>query len=137
VALLQAAVADRGTPTVALIQRLFEQMGRGIAKDVAFYRTVFNEIAKVSLGLDDGGLAQAARREAVDLLVRLLLRGQARGELTRRQGAEDLAVAFDSLVSGVIVRWLHDRLGEPLHVHMGRACDLLISGIAEEARRSG
>jgi AcrR family transcriptional regulator len=133
VVLLENALADRRTPTRVLLRALFEVMGRGIEQNERFYRAVFREIAKVSLGLDEGGESQNMRIAALDRLVQLHTRGQARGELVRTQPAEDLASAFDSLVFGTIIHWLYEGLGEPLHARMLRAIDLLLSGIAPDA----
>jgi AcrR family transcriptional regulator len=133
VMLLENALADRRTPTPVLLRALFEVMGRGIEQNERFYRAIFREIAKVSLGLDEGGESQRMRIVALDRLVQLHTRGQARGELVRTQPAEDLASAFDSLVSGTIIHWLYEDLGEPLHARMLRAVDLLLGGIALDA----
>ncbi len=133
VMLLENALADRRTPTPVLLRALFETMGNGIEQNERFYRAIFREITKVSLGLDEGGESQRMRMVALDRLVQLHTRGQARGELVRGQPAEDLASAFDSLVSGTIVHWLSEDLGEPLHARMLRAVDLLLGGIAPGA----
>ena len=45
---------------------------------------------------------------------------------------EDLASAFDSLVSGTIIHWLYEAPGEPLHARMLRAAEILLGGIAME-----
>src|SRR5437667_12795964 len=98
--MLRNALADTTTPTPVLIRALFDEMGAGIEEDRRFYRSVFREIAKVRLGLDEGGLGQQAGMAALELLLKLLVRGQERGELSRALRAEDLASAFDSLVTG-------------------------------------
>jgi AcrR family transcriptional regulator len=130
VMLLDNALAERSAPTPVLIRALFETMGRGIEENERFYRAIFREIAKVSLGLDEGGEVQEMRRAALDRLARLLTRGQARGELVRGGQPEDLASAFDSLVFGTIIHWLYEALGEPLHARMLRAAEILLGGIA-------
>jgi AcrR family transcriptional regulator len=104
--ILDRALADRATPIPVLVRALFSLMGRGIEGDRAFYRSVFREIARVNLGLEEGGVAQQARQGAVERLIHLLTRGQARGELHARFDPEDLATAFDSLVFGTITHWL-------------------------------
>ena len=135
VLLLRHALADREASTPALVRALFEWMGRGIQDNARFYRAIFREIAKISLGLDEGGEAQAQRRAATDLLRQLHLRGQARGDLTRAQPAEDLASAFDGLVFGTIIHWLYEDQRESLEARMGRAAELLLAGIAGERTR--
>jgi len=130
VRLLDTALSDRRTPTPVLIRSLYDVMGRGIEQNERFYRAIFREIAKVSLGLDEGSETQLLRRTALDRLVQLHTRGQARGELVREPAAEDLASAFDSLVFGTIIHWLYEELGEPLHARMGRAAEVLLRGAA-------
>jgi AcrR family transcriptional regulator len=127
---LDRALADRKTPTPVLVRALFEWMGRGIEENERFYRAIFRELAKVSLGLDEGSEAQQKRRDALARLLQLHTRGQARGELVRTRQPEDLASAFDSLVFGTVIHWLYEDRGEPLHGRMLRAADLLLGGIA-------
>jgi AcrR family transcriptional regulator len=135
VMLLDNALADRSAPTPVLIRSLFEAMGRGIEADDRFYRAIFREIAKGSLGLDEGGETQQLRISALDRLLRLYTRGQARGDLVRDPRAEDLASAFDSLVFGTITHWLYEpRGGEPLHARMLRAAEILLAGSAADPR---
>src|SRR6266478_2275140 len=97
--MLRNALADTVTPTTTLVRALFETMGAGIEEDRRFYRGVFREIAKVRLGLDEGGVGQRAGAAAIELLVKLLARGQQRGELSRAYRAGDRASAFDSRVN--------------------------------------
>jgi AcrR family transcriptional regulator len=127
---LDAVLADRETATPALVRTLFEWMGRGIEENERFYRAIFRELAKVSLGLDEGSEAQQKRREALARLLQLHTRGQARGELVRSQQPEAMASAFDSLVFGTVIHWLYEDRGEPLHARMLRAADVLLGGIA-------
>jgi AcrR family transcriptional regulator len=129
-AILDNAVADRQTPVPVLVRALFEIMGHGIELDRRFYRAVFRELARVTLGLDEGSVAQQARQRAVERLVHLLTRGQARGELVASFDAADLAVAFDSLVFGVITHWLYDDPSEPLNERMLRAADIFLGPVA-------
>jgi TetR/AcrR family transcriptional regulator, mexJK operon transcriptional repressor len=130
VMLLDRALADRRTPLPVMVRALFEFMGQGIEQNQRFYRAIFREIAKASLGLEEGGETQAMRLAALDRLVQLHMRGQARGELVRGPGAEDLASAFDSLVFGTIIHWLYEDLGEPLAARMLRAAEVLLGGLA-------
>jgi AcrR family transcriptional regulator len=128
--ILEKAVAARKTPVPVLVRELFELMGRGIEGDRRFYRTVFREIARVNLGLEEGGAAQQARHRAIDRLIHLLTRGQARGELRTTLDVEDLAVAFDSLVFGTISHWLYDDSSEPLDRRMRCAADIFLGPVA-------
>jgi AcrR family transcriptional regulator len=138
-AMLRNALADAATPTPLLVRALFEQMGAGIEEDRRFYRAVFREIAKIRLGLDEGGVGQRAGEEALGLLVQLLARGQERGELSTTHRAEDLASAFDSLVNGTITHWLFGEAAEPLQQRMQRAAEVFLAPVAvgQAARTPG
>jgi AcrR family transcriptional regulator len=135
VMLLDNALADRDTPAPVLIRALFETMGRGIEENERFYRAIFREIAKVSLGLDEGGEVEQMRRTALDRLLQLHTRGQARGDLVRDQRPEDMASAFDGLVFGTIIHWLYEARGEPLAARMLRAAELLLGGSAAKPEK--
>jgi AcrR family transcriptional regulator len=132
VLLLDGALADRRTPTPVLVRTLFEWIGRGIEENARFYRAIFRELAKVSLGLDEGSAAQQKRRDALALLLQLHTRGQARGDLVRTRTAEALASAFDSLVFGTVTHWLYEDSDEPLHARMQAAAEVLLGGIAAQ-----
>ena len=131
-AILESALADRATPVPVLVRALFAVMGRGIENDQRFYRTVFRELARVAVGLDEGGVAQVARQRAVDQLVHLLTRGQARGELRSALNPADLATAFDSLVFGTITHWLYDDASEHLEERMLAAAEVFLGPVATE-----
>lgn len=128
--MLKNALADRKTPTPVLVRSLFETMGWGIESEPHFYRSVFREIALQSVGLVEGSVAHEARKLALDRMVQLLTRGQARDDITRAFDAEDLASACDSLVFGTITRWLYDDATEPLQKRMRRAADVYLGGVA-------
>jgi len=132
VELLDAALEDRKSSTPILVRSLFESMGRGIEENERFYRAIFREIAKISQGLDEGGAAMEMRAAALERLLRLHTRGQARGDLRRGPDPETLASAFDSLVFGTITHWLYEDRDEPLHERMLCAAELLLCGIAGE-----
>jgi AcrR family transcriptional regulator len=130
-AMLRNALADTTTPTPVLVRALFEQMAMGIEEDRRFYRGVFREIAKIRLGLDEGGLGEHAGRTALGLLVQLLTRGQQRGDLSRALPVEDLASAFDSLVNGTIMHWLYgDVAAVSLRERMQRAAEVFLGAAA-------
>jgi AcrR family transcriptional regulator len=129
-AILENALADRETPAPVLVRALFELMGRGIEADRRFYRTVFREVARVTLGLEEGGVAQRAHQRAMDRLVHLLTRGQARGELYSALNPGDLATAFDSLVFGTITHWLYDDASESLTERMQAAAEVFLGPVA-------
>lgn len=128
-ALLDDALADRTTPTPALVRSLFERMGLGIEADRRFYRAVFREIAKITVGVEEDAVAQHARQAAIGRLVQLLTRGQARGQLARSFEAQDLATAFDGLVFGTITHWLYDDASEALHQRMRRAAEIYLGAV--------
>jgi len=134
VAILDRALAAKDVPVPALVRELFAVMGRGIDDDRTFYRAVFREIARITVGLEEGGVAQSARLAAIERLEHLLTRGQARGELTRDLAPEDLATAFDSLVFGTITHWLYGNEADGLPERMSRAADVLLGPVATLAR---
>lgn len=107
--LLQAALADEASSTAALLRNLFSQMGKGIAANQNLYREVFVEIRKVSMGLDGDGASPGLKRETFGILTAIFARGQARGDISSAADAEVLATAFDSLLSGAVIQWLHAR----------------------------
>lgn len=131
-AILDRALADRRTPAPVLVRALFELMGRGIEEQQRFYRAAFREVSRVTLGLEEGGTAERARRGAVERLEHLLTRGQARGELRGDRDAADLATAFDSLVFGTITHWLYDDASQPLRERMRRAAAIFLGPVATE-----
>ena len=128
--LLAEALADEQTPTPDLIRLLFERMSAGLEKNRALYREVFTEIRKLSMGLDAGGLSPRLREEAFDILVRLLKRGQARGDVTRKYPPDVLATAFDSMLSGAVTQWLHDPKKGALSTLLSSLVDVLLNGAA-------
>jgi AcrR family transcriptional regulator len=128
--MLDNALADTETPTATLLRALFALMGRGIEEDRRFYRAVFREIAKGRLGLDEGSAGQRAGEAALERLVRVMARGQSRGELSPELGAADLASAFDSLVNGTITHWLYDDASERLELRMRRAAEVFLGAVA-------
>ena len=134
---LERAIADRDTATPDIVRTLFEYMGVGIEEDRRFHRAVFREIAKLGMGLDEGGPGQRARLANLEGMAQLMMRGQARGELTRAHRAEDLGSAFGSLINGTITHWLYDDASEPLPDRMRRAAEVFLDGasVRETERR--
>lgn len=106
--LLEAALADERTPTPELLEALFLRMGKGIEANKSLYREVFAEIRKVSMGLEGEGLSPVLRSQTYRLLTDLFRRGQERGEIAAGHSAGALATAFDSLLSGAVIQWLHE-----------------------------
>jgi AcrR family transcriptional regulator len=129
--MLENALADRETPVPVLIRSLFEQMALGIEEDRRFYRSVFREIAKLRLGLDEGTAGQRAGRAALESLEHLMTRGQARAEITRQHRPEDLASVFDSLVNGTITHWLYDDTPESLQTRMQNVAYIFLRAATE------
>lgn len=128
--MLDRAVADRETATPEIVRSLFTAMGLGIEEDRRFHRAVFREIAKLGMGVDEGGPGQRARQRNLEGMTRLMLRGQARGELNRAHRAEDLGSAFGGLIYGTITHWLYDDASEPLPERMERAAEVFLDGAA-------
>jgi AcrR family transcriptional regulator len=136
--LLERAIADRETPTAEVVRGLFEFMGVGIEEDRRFHRAVFREIAKLGMGLDEGGPGQRARLANLDGMTQLMLRGQARGDITGDHRAEDLGSALGSLIYGTITHWLYDDASEPLADRMRRAAEVFLDGArARQGDRPG
>jgi AcrR family transcriptional regulator len=131
--MLDNAYADTQSPTPMLLRALFDVMGAGIEQVQQFYKSVFREIAKLQVGLDEGGNAAHTRELSVARLVRLMERGQARGDIRSGPTPEDLAYAFDSLVHGTIVNWLYDDPSKSLRARMGRAIEIFLGGVATDA----
>jgi AcrR family transcriptional regulator len=129
-AMLGAALADEEAPTTTLLRRLFRQMGKGIAGNRNLYREVFVEIRKVSMGLDDEGASPGLKRETFSLLTTIFERGQERGDISRAASAEVLATAFDSLLSGAVIQWLHAQRRGSLPTLLESLIDVFLDGAA-------
>lgn len=132
-AMLDKALADRKTPVPVLVRKLFEVMGNAIEDGGLFYRTVFREIARIGVGLVEGGSAHQARQNAVERLIHLLTRGQAHGDLDPELDPEDLAMAFDSLVFGTITHWLYDDSSVALRERMLAASRIFLGPVATQS----
>jgi len=128
--MLESAIENRDAPTGALILALFSQMGTGIEAFHGFYKGIFREIAKINLGLDEGGHGERARERANRLLIDLFSRGIERGDIDRRHDAASLASAFEAIVNGTIVHWLYDDATEPLRLRMLRAARIFLGPVA-------
>ena len=79
--ILRNALEAEDAPVPALLRSLYDFMGAGIELQRRFHHAVFREIAKLTLGLDEGGPGQLARQRAVDQLTKLVTRGQEAGAL--------------------------------------------------------
>jgi AcrR family transcriptional regulator len=136
--MLERALADERSSAPTLVRALFDQMGLGIQALHGFYRSVFREIMKLQVGLEEGGAVAQASDRAHARLERLLARGQARGELSREYAAADLAHAFTSLSNGTINHWLYGDTSEPLRTRMSRAAEIFLGSVAlaDASRRS-
>jgi hypothetical protein len=98
-----------------------------------FYREVFREIMKLHVGLEEGSPAARAAERTRERLVRLLARGQQRGELSRAFDAADLESALSSLSNGTIDRWLYDDATGSLRERMRRAAEIFLGPVASPA----
>ena len=128
--MLEEALADETTPTPSLVRAAFAQMGAGIETYAGFFRGIFREIMKISVGLDEGGVAERTNRENWQLLERLMTRGLERGELRPVAPAADLARAFLNLTNGTIVSWLYDERSDSLRERMARAAEIFLGPVA-------
>jgi AcrR family transcriptional regulator len=132
--LLHSALEDKTTPTPELLRLLFQRMGQGIELNRALYREVFVEIRKVSMGLDQGGASPALRAETFAMLVTIFELGQDRGDISLEHPAEALATAYDSLLSGAVIQWLHDSRKTSLPGLLASLVDVFLNGAAPETR---
>jgi len=128
--MLEQALADETTPTPSLVRAAFAQMGAGIEAYAGFFRGIFREIMKISVGLDEGGVAERTNRENWQRLERLMARGLERGELRRVAPAADLARAFLNLSNGTIVSWLYDERSDSLRERMARSAEIFLGPVA-------
>jgi AcrR family transcriptional regulator len=130
--MLDRALADEATPTPVLVRALFDLMG-AVEEAPGFHRGVFREIARLQLGFDEGGPTQRMNAENDARLVKLLARGQGRGELRAVPSPEALVAAFTILANGTITRWLFDDTRESLRERMGEAAEIFLAGAAPDA----
>jgi AcrR family transcriptional regulator len=128
--MLESALENRDAPTGALVLSMFAQMGTGIEAFHGFYKGVFRELAKINLGLDEGGSSDHARERATRLLVELFSRGIERGDVDERHDAASLASAFEAIVNGTIIHWLYDDATESLRLRMLRAARIFLGPVA-------
>lgn len=128
--MLRAALDDTQAPTAALLRRLFRQMGKGIAGNQNLYREVFVELRKVSMGLDGDGVSPGLKRETFGILTMIFTRGQGRGDISCAASAEVLATAFDSLLSGAVIQWLHAQRRGSLPALLEALVDVFLDGAA-------
>jgi AcrR family transcriptional regulator len=132
-ALLDASLADERTPTPDLVRGLFESMAVGIEKQRRIQRGVFREMARLQLGFDEEGPTQRTTEHNRASLVKLLGRGQRRGELRPEPGPQALASAFTSLANGTITEWLFQDSSRPLRERMRAAAEIFLAGAAADA----
>ena len=132
--MLDEALADEETTGPDLVRWLYEQMGKGIEAHRRLFRSVFREIARIGLGLDEGSVAQRANEDAIVRLRELIARGQDRGELNEAFDPSTLATAFRSLANGTITNWLYEDATDPLVVRMRDAADVFLSPIEQSPR---
>jgi AcrR family transcriptional regulator len=141
VLMLDEALLDEVTPVPTLLRRLFEDMGKSIENERRFFRSVFREIARLQLGVDEGGPGQRATAAAHERLVQLVRRGQERGELSAEHEAEAITSAFTALSNGTITHWLYDDATGSLLDRMRAAIELLLAPVeitrGKPAKRKG
>jgi AcrR family transcriptional regulator len=132
--MLDEALADETTSTPELMRRLYEEMGKGVESQRRLFRSVFREIARIGLGLDEGSVAQRANEEALSRLEALIARGQTRNELHDTYDPKTLAAAFRSLANGTITNWLYEDASDPLVARMRDAAGVFLSPIERPTR---
>lgn len=129
VVMLDEALLDEVTPVPALLRGLFEDMGKGIENERRFFRSVFREIARLQLGVDEGGPGQRATEAAHERLERLVRRGQERGEVSGEHEADAITSAFTALSNGTITHWLYDDATGSLVDRMRAAIEILLGPV--------
>ena len=130
--MLDAALAAEDVSTPVLVRALFDQMGAGVELQPRIQRGIFREIGRLVLGLEEGGPAQRVDEENQLRVVKLLARGQERGELRAEQSPEALASAFGMLANGTITRWLFEDTQGSLRDRMRAAAEIFLGGAATE-----
>lgn len=131
--LLQSGLAEEERSTASIIRHLFVVMGYGIESERRFHRSVFREITRLSVGLEEEGPGLEARRRNHLALTRLIARGQERGEISKAHTPDALANAFASMVSGTVTQWLFAADDQPLLERMRDAADIFLSPVAVES----
>jgi AcrR family transcriptional regulator len=131
--MLEAALAERDTPTAVLSRALYDAMGAGIENARRDQRGVFCEIARLQLGFDESGPAQRMNERNQALLVKLFTRGQKRGELAPGFDPDALASAFTVLANGTITDWLFNETEPSLRERMGAAAEIFLGSVALDA----
>jgi AcrR family transcriptional regulator len=129
--MLDRALADESTPTPVLLRDLCDEMAKGIEAYRRLHRGVFREIARIQLGMDTGDVAQRANEQVADRLMRLMERGQRRGDLTSELPADALASAFESLTDGTITNWLYQDPTQPLMERLRDAVEVFLSPVEQ------
>ncbi len=129
-AMLDEALADSETPTPDLLRRLCRDMALGIEDTRRFYRSVFREIARIHLGLDEGSVAQRANEQTLARVRALIERGRQRGDITSDRSADGLASAFHALTNGTITSWLYRDTTEPLEPYLAEAAEVFLGAVA-------
>ena len=132
-AMLDASLADDLARTPALVRGLFERMARGIEAQRNIQRGIFREIARLQLGFEEGGPTHRTGDENRIRVIKLMARGQERGELSTAQSPEAMASAFTALVNGTITEWLFEDSTESLHGRMRAAADIFLAGVVAGA----
>ncbi len=133
--MLIEAIADVDHSTAALLRRLFVDMGIGIAPDRAFYRSVFRELARFELGIDEGTDGHETANRCRDALAALIRRGIDRNEFTEQFSPESCAAAFTHLANGTIHEWLWaDDDDKDLVGRLNNTADLFLRALGRELR---
>jgi AcrR family transcriptional regulator len=132
--MLDEALVEEHMPAPEQLRTLYAEMGKGIEAHRRLFRSVFREIARIGLGLDEGSVAQRANDEALTRLRALIARGQAHGEINDAFDPMTLATAFRSLANGTITNWLYEDATDSLVARMREAADIFLSAVEQPAR---
>lgn len=131
--LLEQANKSKNQTTKQILQNLLRQIGESIAMYRRFYKSMYPEVARAALGIGIHKESKEMRWLTHDRLSRLILRGQAQGELKNRHDAETMATAFDSLIFGTVSRWLQRESEDENLVDLLRQTgDVLLDGFVND-----
>jgi AcrR family transcriptional regulator len=133
--MLAVALTDDTTNTAVLLRQLCADMATGIEAQRKLHRKVFAEIARVQFGLAESDVAQHANANARRQLVKLIARGQQRGELSSAFTADALADVFHAITNGTITNWLFGKPTRQLADDLAVAADVLLSPIEQVPAR--
>lgn len=126
--LLTEALEDETSSTADLVTGLFDTMTARLQRGRRLYKDIFPEIQKLTRDPTIGGQTGDLRQQCQASVRQLFARGQARGEITQKSSAENLATAFDSLLYGGVTQWLARPGNQSLETILKDMRDIFLRG---------